>query len=310
MNLVLVLAGLALVALPGKTAGLGSRLAPHEWARLTAGSIWAGLAAVRLGLLITTMPTVLRLAGVHGLAEACHQTLGPVTPGGALTGLASGAALVLIQTRIVRSRRQSRRARATLHVEPWLGDHHRQGDHDLVVIPATSSIAYALEGRPAQIVVSEGLANALSDDELSAVVRHEQCHLEHGHQRYLQLALAADVGLAPLRLMRRSTAALRLAIERWADEAAADHASRRSIRSALTKVVDSMLAPVPAFSAAETIGARLAALDAELSTPATRWRLAAALPTIALTATVGIALVTGSAPIHHGIFGIFGYCPL
>ena len=310
MNLVLIVGGLVLVGLPGATTGLCLRLAPHEWARLTAASIWTGLLAIRLGLLVTALPTVLRLAGVHGLAEACHRVLGPITPGGAITGLVAGAALLLVQARLVRSRHQSRKARSKLRVESWLGHHHRDGDLDLVVIPATSSIAYALEGRPAQIVISQGLADALSAAELDAVVRHEQCHLEHGHQRYLELALAADAALAPLRLRRRSTATLRLALERWADESAADHAGRAAIRNALTKVVRSMLAPVPAFNAVETIGARLDALDTDLRTPPARWRLAAILPTVVLTGAVGIAVLTGSAPIHHGVFGILGYCPM
>jgi beta-lactamase regulating signal transducer with metallopeptidase domain len=256
------------------------------------------------------MPTSLRLAGVHALAEACHQTLGAAAPGGAVAGIASGTALVLVQTRIARARRQSRRTRATLHVEPWLGHHQRSDGHDLVVIPAGSSIAYALEGHPPQIVVSQGLASALSSDELGAVIRHERCHLDHGHQRYLELALVADAALAPLRFVGRSSATLRLSVERWADETAADQASRTAIRNALAKAVEQMLVPVPAFSAAETIGARLVALDTDPSAPRARWRLAAVLPTVTLTVTIAVALLTGSAPIHHGVLGAFGCCRL
>ena len=312
MNLVLVLAGLALVTVPGATTSAGARLAPHEWARLSVASIWTGLVAIRLGLLVTAAPTALRLAGVHHLAHACHHTLGSITPGGAITGLASAAALVVVQARIVRARHRCRTTRATLQVEPWLGQHHHRGDHDLVVIPTASQVAYALDGQPPQVVVSQGLTRALTADELAAVVRHERCHLEHGHQHYLELALVADAALAPLPAVRRSTAALRLAVERWADEAAAaaDHASRAAVRSALTKVVHSMLAPVAAFTAAETIAARLDALATDHATPPTHWRLAAAAPAAALAATAGLALLTHSGHVHHGMFGLFGGCCL
>lgn len=312
MNIALLAAGLALVALPGWTSRLGRRLAPHEWARLTAASLWTGLVAVRLGLLVTAAPTALRALGVHRLAEACHQTLGPVIPGGAITGVASATALVVVQTRINRARRHSQQVRRTLRVESWLGEHHTAGDHELVVIPAASNLAYALEGDPHQIVLSEGLARVLSDDEIGAVIRHEHCHLENGHQRYLELAVATEAALRPLAAAGRSTATLRLALERWADEDAATDVDRATLRDALVKVVDTMLSamPVPAFTSAETICERLDALDTVPQAVPAHWRVAAVAPAIALAATVGATLLTSSALIHHGILGLFGYCPL
>jgi hypothetical protein len=314
MNLVLLAAGLALVALPGWTATLGRRLAPPEWARLTSLSLSTGLAAVRLGLLITAAPTALRVIGVHDLADACHRTLEPVAPGGALTGAASAAALILIQTRISRAHRRSREVRRTLRIEPWLGQHHAIGEHEheLVVVPSASTLAYALAGSPPQIVLSRGLASTLSADELGAVVRHERCHLDHDHQHYLDLAVATDVALHRVGFARRSTSVLRLAVERWADEAAAAHLDRTTVRRALAKVVDSMLAPAPApaFTSAETIGERLSALGTSPRPPSLRWRLAAAGPALVLATLVAATLLTGSGPVHHGLVGLLGYCPL
>jgi hypothetical protein len=310
MNLVLVAAGLALMVLPGWTTRLGARLAPQDWAHLTTASLWTGLVAVRIGLLVTAAPSVLRLAGNHGLAEACHQTLGPITPGGTATGLASAAGLVLLQARILRTRRHSRAARARLRVEPWLGHHEHHDDYDIVVLPTPSPIAYALEGQPPQVVLSDGLTHALSDDELAAVIHHERCHLHHGHQRWLDLALATDTALGWFRPVRRSAATLRLAIERWADETAAHQGNRAAVRTALTKVVDTMVAPVPAFTTIETIAARLDALDAGPPAAPARWRLAATAPAVALGVTIAAALLTGTGPIHHGVLGLVGYCPL
>ena len=86
MNLALIIAGLALVALPGWTASLGRRLVPREWARLTVASLSVGLVAVHLGLLMTAAPTLLGAVGGHDLARLCHQALSPLTPGGAVVG--------------------------------------------------------------------------------------------------------------------------------------------------------------------------------------------------------------------------------
>lgn len=307
MNLVLILAGLGVLLLPGATSGLGGHLAPRDWARLTAASMRGGLLAIRLGLLFTAAPVVLRLVGVQGLAEACHQTLGPFTPGGAAAGIASAALLVLVETRIRRTRRNSRTIRARLRIEPWLGHHEHHGDHDIVVVPAAPAIAYAVGGRPGQVVLSQGLVSALDDDELAVVVRHERCHLNSRHQRWLDLALVTEVTFGSVRVVRRSSATLRLAIERWADEDAAAGGSRATVRAALSKVVDTMLTPVPAFNTAETIAARLGALEADLTTTSPRWLLAASAPFVALCGAAGVAL-TRAAHIDHGVLDLVGLC--
>jgi len=312
MNLFLVAAGLLLLALPGRSVALGRRLAPADWARLAAGSMSTGFLALRVGLLATATPTLLRLAGGHDLAMACHELLRPVVPGGAITGVLSALALAVIQQRHSRALLAGRRARRALRVEPWLGQHHRRDDHDLVVIPSPTVCAYALDGRPPQIVVSEGLATTLTDDELAAVISHERCHVRCGHQRPLARATATEAALRPLRSVGRSATIVRLAVERWADEAAADHNDRSIVRSALGKVVATMLgeapAAVPAFTGADTILERLSALD---RTPRTllRWRLAAAAPAVILIVTAASTVMAGATTLHHDLLGLARLCP-
>lgn len=315
MNVALVLAGLALVAVPGWTAPLGRRLAPREWTGLTVASLSIGVLAVRLGLLVTVVPTLLGVAGVRELAEACHELLGPVTVGGPAVGAAAVTVLAVVEVRMARARWHGRRARRALRVESWIGAHDGAGDHEVVVIPTTAACAYAIDGNPPQVVVSEGLARALSGDELTAVVRHEQCHLRFDHQRHLDLALAVDAALGRLRCVRRSTNVLRLAVERWADEAAAHDGGRAAVRGAIEKVVEAMLrpVPVPAFTGAEGIGQRLEALGHEPQAAATRWRLAAVAPVGVLAAIVGAAAVDGTMAFHHHhhtVLGLFGCCVL
>jgi len=72
-----------------------------------------------------------------------------------------------------------------------------------------------------------------------------------------------------------------------------------------------MLDAVPAFTAAETIGARLDALDTAPLPPTGRWTaLAATVVPVVLTAFVGAALLGESLPFHHGVSGLLEYCPL
>jgi Zn-dependent protease with chaperone function len=313
MNLALLLAGLALVALPGWTVSRGHRLAPREWARLTVASLSVGLLAVRLALVVTAVPVALHAAGIDGLLEVCHQVLGPIRPGHGwetALGIASAVALGVIEVRMWRARRSSRQARRTLRVESWIGHHTDRDDHELVVIPTTAACAYALDGQPPQVVVSDGLADSLSSDELAAVIAHERCHLQHRHHRHLELAVTAEAALGRLDLVRRSSAVLRLALERWADEEAAHQGSRAAVRGALEKVVGAMLwpVPIPAFTGAETIRQRLDALGHEPQAAPVRYRLAATLPAALLIVAVGIAAACGAPPVHRTVFSFVGYC--
>ncbi len=310
MNLALLAAGAALLIVPAWTAPLGRRLLPRDWARLTAASLWIGLLTVRLGLLATAAPTLLRAAGVHALAAACHEALGPSTPGGAVSGWAGAIALVVVQTRILRAHRRSRSQLRACRVEPWLGRHHDERGSELVIVPAPQPVAYAVGGPVPQVVVSEGLVQVLTPDELTAVIQHERCHLRYGHHRYMQVGLAVDAAFGDLPVVRRSTTTLRLAVERWADEAAADQTCRATLRRALEKVVVSMLDAVPAFTTAETICERLDALDADPQAVSVGWRCAAALPALGLVAVVAAGLVIGGIPVHHGALGLVGYCPV
>jgi Peptidase family M48 len=114
--------------------------------------------------------------------------------------------------------------------------------------------------------VTNGLIAALSDDELAAVFRHEVAHLQHRHQRYLLLARAVERSLGLLPLVRRATAALRCAVERWADEEAAggDATGRAHVRAALLRVVELVTMPeVAAFTTPGTVAERLEALQAD-----------------------------------------------
>ena len=259
MTLLLLLSGLGLLGLPACARPLGRRLPPAEWTRACAGLLAAGAIVVEASLVIQAAPTMLRLAGLEDIADLCEH----VAPGGPPVGIAAataaGGIALLAGCSALRVRRRYRTAR----VEPEIGWHGDLGGHRLVVLPSEELVAFSTAGRPGQVVMSRGLITALSDDELAAVVRHEVAHVHHRHQRYLLLARVVERSLGLLPMVRRGVTALRCAVERWADEAAAGPRSsgRASVHAALLRVAELTAMPdIAAFTTPETVAERLEAL--------------------------------------------------
>lgn len=262
MTLLLLLSGLGLLAVPACARPLGRRLPPAEWANACAGLLAAGAIVVEASLAIQAAPTVLRTVGLEGIAELCQH----IAPGGAPAGIAAAVAAGVIALLAGRSVLGARRIHRMARVERELGWHGTLGGHHLVVLPSQKLVAFSTAGRPGQVVMSHGLITALSDDELAAVLRHEVAHVRHRHQRYLLLARAVERSLGLLPLVRRGVAALRCAVERWADEEAAGPrpTGRASVHAALLRVAE--LASMPdlaAFTTPGTVEERLEALRAD-----------------------------------------------
>ncbi|MHB8293361.1 MAG: M56 family metallopeptidase [Acidimicrobiales bacterium] len=260
----LLLGGLGLVSLPGLLRPLGRRLDPRDWAQMSAAAIAAGLGGFELGLLLYAAPTVLPAIRAFGLASICERMFGGVAPGGPLAGWAAASLAIVVAGSAGLSMTKGRRARRGARVEPGLGEHSSLGRHELVVLACERAVALSVDFHGGQVVVSSGLAGSLRADELEMVLAHETAHLDYHHQRYLSLASALRHALAFFPPARRSVVALVVALERWADEAAAASVEdgRDRLRRALRHVTVLMIGPqVAAFSAAETLEERLTALD-------------------------------------------------
>jgi Zn-dependent protease with chaperone function len=266
MTLLLLLSGLGLLAIPACLRPLARRLPPSEWAKAAAGLLAIGAVVVEASLALQAAPVVLRAVGLEGVAELCEHALGPVAPGGVPMGIAAAVAAIVVVLLAGRSVLAARRGRRAATVEPEIGWHATVGGHELVVVPSAEPVAFSIAGRPGQVIMSHGLIAALSDSELAAVLRHEVAHVRHRHQRYLLLARVVEASLGLLPLVRRATAALRCAVERWADEAAAggDTADRASVHAALLRLAELAAMPeVAAFTTPGTVAERLEALTAD-----------------------------------------------
>ncbi|MCK9932909.1 M48 family metalloprotease [Frankia sp. Mgl5] len=101
------------------------------------------------------------------------------------------------------------------------------GTGEVVVIPDGRPDAFALPGAPGRIVVTEGMLTALGDGRHQALLAHERAHLAGRHHRF---AFTARLAAAALPALRPMVTLIDYAIERWADEQAAQEVGdRRSV---------------------------------------------------------------------------------
>ncbi|MCU0267279.1 MAG: M56 family metallopeptidase [Acidimicrobiales bacterium] len=136
----------------------------------------------------------------------------------------------------------------------WLGGARRAMDSapvsadlggGVAVVNDARPMAFAVPGSPGTVVVSDAMVGALADDELRAVVAHEQAHLSFGHHRLLWLARAGEL-LVPF--VGPLSNRLRVCTEQWADDEAARAVGDRTTvaravaRAALAQVGE---APTP-----------------------------------------------------------------
>jgi len=158
----------------------------------------------------------------------------------------------------------------------------RRTPQALVVLNDEAQFAYAVPGWPGRIVLSTGLLRSFSAKQRRAVLAHEQAHLD-GHHELFQIAASACANANPL--LRTLPAAVRLACERWSDEAAAASVGdRRTVALAIARAGSRVTSGVMTFAVAGSdVPTRVATL---LSPPKGRrsWFIEAAIAGAALVA--------------------------
>jgi len=264
---VLALYAVLLAVVPGRVLSRAAwpsrcpRWGIFMWQALCASAL---LAAAGAGLALA-LPA-LRLSGdLSAVLRECVMALRAqyAAPGGAFTA-AVGAAFasavlacagwcVARELMAAAAARRAHRDLLLLTSRPF--DPDRAGSADPVVVQHASLAAYCLPGRGGRIVLTSAALDALSPDELAAVLAHERAHLSGRH--HLALAAAAGLdrafGFVPLfRVAREQTAVL---VEMLADDRASRSAQPLTVASALLRLAapgQGGAAPVAALGAAET----------------------------------------------------------
>lgn len=306
-----VAAAAALLLLPAALNRVGRRLAPREWAWLCAIAIAAGAALVEAVLMLRAAPGVFAAVGLDAFARACSRVLGPLVAGGHGVTWAAAVAAVALPAAALAALGRARRVRRRLASDLWLGEREQIGGHPVVVLPCARPLAASFHYRERVIVVSRGLIQLLADDELAAVVRHEAAHLEHRHQRFQAVSVAARALLGRLPGVRRSLAALELAVERWADDVASGHCEggRDAVRRSLLHLAGfGPVTGVAAFADPSTVAARLEALSAPPPpVPAMLHRLVYVPGAVAAAAATPLVSWAGQTT---AVFALAGRCAL
>ena len=294
MSIVLLVCSVGLLALPRIAGRVGRRLPPHRWARITAACLVAGLILWETGLALLAAPALLRSSHAGGLADACLRLLGRFEPVASPTvGWLAVALAGWTAAGIVRAHRRIGAHRRVAHLESWVGEHELRDGYDLVILPVDDMVAMSVPGTPAQVVVSTAMVKALTDDQFAAVLRHEEAHLTHHHDRLLNLAGVAGARVALVPFARTSARVLETAVERWADEAAAGEncEDRRALRTALWEVTATRaLGGIAAFAGPCTVVERLRALDRPAPEPSVAATVLVGLPVGSLLILAALTL--------------------
>ena len=204
------------------------------------------------------------IAGLRGLMQVIFGNESLDTVG--LTHVFALSAAALLSAHLVftllltyyRIGKQRRRHRDLLHLLSSPSDDRP----DTVVINHEAPVAYCLPGGSRSVtVLSDGLMNLLSDDELRAVLIHEETHLAQRHHLLLWAFAAWRSALPWLPTSRLAQRAVSSLIEIMADDVALKSVSKATLVTAIALV---------ASGSAQLPPSALVGVDAEkIDTPAT-----------------------------------------
>lgn len=301
---------LAAALLPGVLTRRGGRhFRPRVWARLVLASLVGTAIYVWLALLLLSAPVLLGAVAGSSLEGICSRALYGLEPAGPALAWSATALVVVTAPIVALGLYRSHRRRAPLRVPPEIGTHVDRGDFDLVILPVTTPLAYSLGGRHPQVVVSEGLRARLEAGELAAVLAHEAVHVGSRHDRWLRWATVTTATLWFAPWVRRAADALRVALERWADEEAALVVGRDTLRRALLSAADvGPLGPaIAGLNGADALCERVVMLEVAPRHSSVSFALFAAGVSVVLTAA---ALATAAGGMSE-LLVLFGrLCPI
>jgi hypothetical protein len=194
-------------------------------------TVWA--VVVSLAVIAIAMPAVAIL--IHGCWLSPDTGLPRWVD--SLTGLLSGATVVIAVARGARQLANTRRRRRNVHARhielSWLLTGRAPRADSVLWLPTAEPHAYSLAGSPPLVVMSVGLRECLGHAAVSAVRSHEKAHIHRRHHVFVAVAQALSAGLGWLPLIRQSPGLVRTLIELDADANAARVHGSWPIRQAI-----------------------------------------------------------------------------
>ncbi|WP_034262249.1 M56 family metallopeptidase [Actinospica robiniae] len=276
-----------------------ARLHPRHAAWLLSASavVLAGTSCGALGLLVIAelvrIPELARLAHLSRRAIVSNDSTSSAVA--ATAGILLGAALLAALTFAVARIRALAAAFGHARALP--------GRRSLVITEDEVADAYTVPGRPGRIVVSTAMLEALDEPGRRALLAHEMAHVRGRHYIF---AAAARLAAAANPLVRPLAGAVDYAMERWADEYAADElGDRRQVATAIATAAIATKRTRPHRRSAPVLGAVFGRPDesrADGAGPVPR-RVAALLSPAPCTSpfALGVAL---------SVIALAGFCAL
>lgn len=299
--LLVVLTLVLAAAVPVTVLPRANRVRPSVVVSLLAvGSL---ISAVSVGVVLGLLALAVlgRLRWVAGLGGWSVDTLEVAVPVPPVVGVAAGGIAVVLITRTLW---RAGRILLLLGRSEQLCRRLRAGGGPIVIVDDDAADAFTLAGLKGCVVISRGLLDALGPAERRMLTGHELSHLRRRHNLYVH---AVDLAVAANPLLFRAAAAVRLGVERWADEDAAQCTGDRAaaaalartalIRSALRRTTVRNTGPVvPVLGAVTshvTDRARALLAPAPRGTVMTVWM-------IALLVTTFVATLACAVHVHDG----------
>ncbi len=256
------------------------RLAPPaaSWFLVIAATISAVATAVPLVLLV--IGGLVKLLPVWGVAVTRAHLVGGRDAVSWPIGLVAAVLLEVLTSNVIR---QAYRQWRTLRDIRLIA---QAGGGGLVVLEDARPYAYAVPGPVGAVIVSTGILDTLTEPERRALLAHERAHLAHHHSA-LQVLVTLATAVNPLLLPVRRHAKVHL--ERWADEVAAEQASRPVMARSLARAaLASVRTPSGMLAyATDHVRERLAAL----AEPRRRSHWSRAAPSVVLVILAGGTLL-------------------
>lgn len=197
---------------------------------LTAAALALSLAC---GVSLTAIAIAV-LATVRSVAAEGHWSATVVRANVVLPAWLGAVAAIAVLFLLLRAGWRVTRISMALVRAERLGRTIRANGGPVIVVDDDTADAYTLAGIRGCVIISRRLLEPLTTDERRVVTAHELAHLTRRHHLYVHLA---DIAAAANPLLRGVPRAIRIGVERWADEeAAAGIGNRRATGRAIARV--------------------------------------------------------------------------